>query len=118
EIRRACDAVVRPLGGSVTVREILHVDPGEVDPAADIVSECRRAFEQVTGHRPEGVGTGGFTDAHWLIDHWKMATVSFGSWYLGSDNQSLTGVPDEWIDLDDALTSTRVYTRLIANIVG
>jgi acetylornithine deacetylase/succinyl-diaminopimelate desuccinylase-like protein len=118
EIRRTCDGVIRPLGGSVNVREILHVDPGEVDPAAEIVSECRRAFEQVTGRRPEVVGTGGFTDAHWLIDHWKIPTVSFGPWYLGSDDQSVTGVPDEWIDVDDALTGTRVYASLVANIVG
>jgi succinyl-diaminopimelate desuccinylase len=118
EIRRTCEVVVRPLGGAISVREILHVDPGEVDPAAGIVSECKRAFEQVTGRRLEVVGTGGFTDAHWLIDHWKIPTVSFGPWYLGSDDQSVTGVPDEWIDLDDALTGTRVYAQLIANVLG
>jgi hypothetical protein len=64
EMRRTCDDVIRPVGGAVNVREILYVDPGEMDPAAEIVPECRRAFEQVTGRRPEVVGTGGFTDAH------------------------------------------------------
>jgi hypothetical protein len=44
--------------------------------------------------------------------------VSFGPWYQGNDAQSVTGVPDESIDLDDALTGTRVYAQLMANVVG
>jgi len=118
EIRRTCDAVVRPHGGSVSVREILHVRPAEVDPKAEIVAECRRAFQEVIGRVPEVTGTGGFTDAHWLIDHWGIPAVAFGPWYLGSDERSVTGIPDEWIDLDDAMAGARVYAQLIANVIG
>jgi hypothetical protein len=64
------------------------------------------------------VGTAGLTDAHWLIDHWGIPTVSFGPWYLGSDDQSVTGIPDESIDLDHAITGSRVYARLIENVIG
>lgn len=117
EIRATAEAVLHGTGASARIRELLHVDPGEVDPGADIVRACCHAFEQVTGRVPALTGTGGFTDAHWVLDGWKIPAVSFGPWYLNAEDRSVTGIPDEWIDLDDALTGARVYAQLVLNIV-
>jgi acetylornithine deacetylase/succinyl-diaminopimelate desuccinylase family protein len=118
EIQQAATEAVGGTGATVSVREILHVGPGEVPADSPAVTECQRAFQQVTRRSAVVAGTGGFTDAHWIIDFWGIPTVSFGPWYLVSEDRAVTDIPDESIDLQDAVTGSQVYARLIANVVA
>jgi acetylornithine deacetylase/succinyl-diaminopimelate desuccinylase family protein len=95
------------------------IDAGEVNRDEQIVKECQRAYEEVTG-RPCGISaTAGFQDAHYFI-HAGIPTAMFGPFVPGVDTEpfiSLAGSPEEHVEVARVVEAARVYHRLCNNIL-
>ena len=104
-----------------SVREVMHVTPAEISPDAPIVMECKRAYREVLGTEP-GIGsTAGFEDMHFLMDA-GIPTAMFGPYRRQQKSDpaffTTSGMADEHVDIPDVMAATRIYVRLIQNILG
>src|SRR5262249_3001637 len=82
ELARVATAAVADSGARVEVRALMAKDASEVAPTAEVVAECRRAFEAVTGRAPIVRASPGYTDAHWFNLDLGIPAAIFGPWYL------------------------------------
>jgi acetylornithine deacetylase/succinyl-diaminopimelate desuccinylase-like protein len=118
ELRDVAERAVHGSGAAVEVRAAMVKPGSEVAADAEIVAECQRAFQAVTGRTAEIRGSAGYTDAHWFNLDVKIPAVAFGPWYLHRPTGSVSDIPDEFNYVEDVLTGTRVYAQLIANVIG
>lgn len=118
EIERISSRAVANSDVKVTVEKDMAVDASEIPADSEVVRECREAFRYVVGQEPRLVGAGGFTDAHWFSNDLGIPTAIFGPWYLHLSEGSVSDIPDEFNYVDDIVTGTKVYSRLIANVIS
>ncbi len=105
----------------VSVREVMHVNPAEISPEAQIVRECKRAYREIRGIEP-GIGsTAGFEDMHFIMEA-GIPTAMFGPYRRKSAKEpaffTTSGMADEYVDILDVVMAARIYARLIQNVLG
>ncbi len=104
-----------------SVREVMHVNPAEISPEAQIVRECKRAYKEIRGIEP-GIGsTAGFEDMHFIMEA-GIPTAMFGPYRRQSAKEpaffTTSGMADEYVDIPDVVLAARIYARLIQNLLG
>lgn len=118
ELREVAARAVASTGARVEVRALMVKDASEIAEDAPVVTECRRAFEVVTGRTPALRASAGYTDAHWFNIDLGIPAVIFGPWYLHPPAGSISDIPDEFNYVEDVLVGTRVYAQLIASVLA
>ncbi|MDA7949149.1 MAG: M20 family metallopeptidase [Hyphomicrobiaceae bacterium] len=105
---------------SVDVKRAMHVSPGEVDPDERIVRACREAHRKVTGEDAAIGSTAGFEDAHFLLDA-GIPTAMYGPYRRTASGEdphyTISGMADEFVDLDDVARATRIYAQLMIDLL-
>lgn len=89
----------------------LYLEPAAIAPDAPIVRAVQNAAEAETGARPPAVGGGG-SDLRLPILYGNSPSVLFGP------GGSPVHVSDEWVDLDQVMTSARITARLAREWCG
>jgi acetylornithine deacetylase len=88
-------------------------DPAEIDPSHPIVQTLQAQFEAATGRPPSITGRQGAADTRYLIRYGDTPTVIFGP-----GNTSQMHASNEWVDLEDLLTATKVLALTVADWCG
>ncbi|MEM2896279.1 MAG: M20 family metallopeptidase [Candidatus Bathyarchaeia archaeon] len=98
----------------VEVRRLPSVEPAEISPDERIVQEIKKAYKEVTGREPKIDGAGSYDDAHFLINQAKIPTAIFGPY----GDPALSGVVDEYVEIDKLIDATRTYAALMVNVLS
>ncbi len=87
--------------------------PGSaIDSASDLVTGLAETHAQVTGQTAKIQGIGGPCDMFVFHQHFGTPAVLFGP--KGGN----THLPDEWLDLDSALTTAEILARFVCRWCG
>ncbi|MET4751147.1 M20/M25/M40 family metallo-hydrolase [Bradyrhizobium sp. RT11b] len=113
--------VVRPIadarGAVVSLEPTMHVPAALISEDTPIVGACRQAFERITGRTPKVRTTGGFTDMHFFVHKLGIPALNFGPWYLTPHpSGSWTDIPDECAHVDEIVTGTKIYARIVDDL--
>jgi len=94
--------------------EVMGVDkePVIVSPDEPIVQFVIDAIQEVTGQRKAPQGLPGATDMTFLVSQGSIPTVIFGPGHLEQ-----THIVDEFVEINQLETATRVYARLISRVL-
>jgi len=97
------------VGAQVSVRIASWGEPGETDEDARIVQVCGDVYEETFGHRPEIRHMPAYTDGGWLANFAGIPTImAFGPGMVSGAH-----VVDECLEIDDLVTYTAIYRRVI-----
>lgn len=122
EFKAILEKARKKLDIPLEIRRFMLVEPTEISPQAQIVQECKKAYQQILGEEP-GIGcTAGFEDAHFLINDAKIPTAMFGPYWSSLDPTkpffTTSGTPEEHVDIESVVNATRIYSQLILNVLG
>ena len=110
-----------PDNWSFTIKRLMHVTPGEIDPEAAIVKACQAAHQTVTGENAVIGSTAGFEDAHFLLDI-GIPTAMYGPYRRTEKNEdphfTNSGMADEAVHLGDVARAARIYAQLMIDTLG
>jgi len=103
------------------IRKTMELEAGEIRPTERIVLECKKAYQDITGEEP-GIGcTAGFEDAHFLIHGANIPTAMFGPYSKAPARdqrfETVSGTPEEHVEISELIKATKVYAKLILNIL-
>lgn len=82
-----------------------------VPPDSEFVQQLLKCYEQYTGNKGYCISTGGMTYTHHVENG-----VAFGCVFPGGDNH-MHGA-DEFVVIDDLITSAKIFTQVIINLCG
>jgi len=88
-------------------------DPAEIPPSHPIVQCIGTQFRRVSGVQPTVTGREGAADIRYLIKDADIPTVIFGP---GATEQMHAN--DEWVDINDVITATKVLALTIVDWCG
>jgi len=88
-------------------------DPAEIPSDHPIVQSVSTQFRQVSGKEPRITGREGAADIRYLIKDAGIPTVIFGP---GATEQMHAN--DEWVDINDVITATKVLALTIVDWCG
>jgi acetylornithine deacetylase/succinyl-diaminopimelate desuccinylase family protein len=97
----------------VEVKRLPSVEPAEISPNERIVQEIKKAYKEVTGKEPKIDGAGSYNDAHFLINQANIPTAIFGP----HGDPALSGVVDEYVEIDKLIEATKTYAMLMVNVL-
>jgi len=88
-------------------------DPAEIDPSHPIVQCVRKQFEAVADRPVSITGRQGAADTRYLIQYGETPTVIFGPGRTAQMHAT-----DEWVDVEDLVTATKVLALSIVDWCG
>lgn len=99
--------------GTYDIPEIdwfLDADPSEISEEHPIINSLQEAYIDVVGEKPIFSGMQGCADMRHLIERGDTPSVLFGPGIIGTAHQA-----NEYVDIDNLLTATKIYAQLILN---
>jgi succinyl-diaminopimelate desuccinylase len=111
------EAVIRarlePIEGlRYTLERLLFVPAVQIDPSEAIVQALVQRTTEVLGVQPTALGCGPWNDGWMFISRGIPAVCGFGP--MGEGVHS----PDEFVDLDSLIDTTRILVRAIVDYLG
>jgi acetylornithine deacetylase/succinyl-diaminopimelate desuccinylase-like protein len=103
---------LRPLGLNYTLERLLFVPAVEIAPDHPLVEILARQTAAITGQTPTRLGCGPWNDGWMFITHGIPAICGFGP------NGSGVHSPDEYVELDSLIDTTRLFARAIVEYLG
>lgn len=88
-------------------------DAAEAPADSAIADMCRTAVGEETGRVPPDVGFTGITDARFYINDAGIPTV-----ILGPGSLTIAHTANEWVEVADLVTASRVYARAFVGFLG
>jgi acetylornithine deacetylase/succinyl-diaminopimelate desuccinylase family protein len=105
-----------------SLETIMELEATEISPNEPIIKECVKAYTEVIGKKPNIGCTAGFEDAHFFINEAKIPTAMFGPYYscqsFKRKQETSSGTYEENVDLGSVVDATKIYIKLILNILG
>jgi len=95
-----------------TLERLLFVPPVEIATDHPLVQMLARHVESVTGIVPTRLGCGPWNDGWMFITRGIPAICGFGP------NGQGAHAPDEYVELDSVIATTRIYVRAIVDYLG
>jgi acetylornithine deacetylase/succinyl-diaminopimelate desuccinylase-like protein len=95
-----------------TLERLLFVPAVEIPTDTDIVQILARRTAEVTGQTPTLLGCGPWNDGWMFITRGIPAVCGFGPDGAG------VHAPDEYVDLDSLINTTRIFARTIVDYLG
>ena len=95
-----------------TSRPILEIESMETDHDQLIVRRFTEAYSEATGRPPRIAGLRGFCDAHYYQRNLGIPVIIFGPGRLEEAHSA-----DEYVETTQLTQATRVYTRLLNNLL-
>lgn len=95
-----------------TLERLLFVPSCEISPSEEIVQILTHRAGEVLGKPPTTYGSGPWNDAWMLLTRGIPTVAGFGPNGGGAHG------PDEFVDLDSVIDTTRIYARAIVDYVG
>ena len=108
-IRDRLDAVS---GLDYTLERLLYVPPVEIAPDHPLVALLAHHVETLTGAVPTRLGCGPWNDGWMFITRGIPAICGFGP------NGQGAHAPDEYVEVDSVIMTTRLYVRAIVEYLG
>ncbi len=95
-----------------TLERLLFVPAVEIPPDHDLVESLARQTQAVTGRTPTRLGCGPWNDGWMFITRGIPAICGFGP------NGAGVHGPDEYVEVDSLIETTRVVARAIVDFLG
>ena len=108
-IRERLDAIS---GMEYKLERLLFVPAVEIPPETDIVQILVRHTTALTGRQPTTLGCGPWNDGWMFITRGIPAICGFGP------NGAGVHAPDEYVELESLLTTTRILARAVVEYLG
>jgi acetylornithine deacetylase len=87
-----------------------YAEPAEIPPDHPICRALIDSFEEVVGRKPVVKGHDGAADTRFLIKYGATPTVIFGPGTITQMHAT-----DEWVNIDDLMTTVKVLALTIIN---
>ncbi len=99
-------------GLDYTLDRLIFVPAVEISPESEIVTPLVARTTEITGQAPTMLGCGPWNDGWMFITRGIPSICGFGP------NGAGVHAPDEYVELDSLLDTTRIYARAIVDYLG